>query len=284
MATTKDSADAVVNIKTVGLVMPISGIDNCGPEHWAEVKSILEESVASIQEPKFSARLVSDADDIGVIQKRIIAGVYSSDIVVCDVSGKNSNVMFELGMRLAFDKPVVIIKDDKTDYSFDTSIIEHLGYPRDLRFHAITAFKRKLADKIVATHQAATDHPDKSSFLKSFGTFNVAKLDQKEVTADQAMMAQLSEIHQQLATLRGIVVHGRNDPGPVESKAYPTIPISFAMEQIKQISSVEMWEEYKSSPSKLARQLLLHFPELSARYSLDQVTTSVKRALVTSAL
>jgi hypothetical protein len=35
--------------------------------------------------------------------------------------------MFELGMRLAFDKPTVIIKDDKTDYMFDTGIIEHVG-------------------------------------------------------------------------------------------------------------------------------------------------------------
>jgi hypothetical protein len=49
--------------------------------------------------------------------------------------------MLELGMRLAFDKPAVIVKDDKTDYSFDTSSIEHLAYPRDLRFSKIKSFK-----------------------------------------------------------------------------------------------------------------------------------------------
>lgn len=77
---------------------------------------------------------MSDADDVGVIQKRIVQGVYGADLIVCDVSCKNSNVMFELGMRLAFDKPTVIIKDDKTDYTFDTGVIEHITYPRDLRF------------------------------------------------------------------------------------------------------------------------------------------------------
>ena len=80
----------------------------------------------------------SDVDDHC---NRIIENIYSSDIVICDVSCKNANVMFELGMRLAFDKPTIIIKDDSTGYSFDTSLIEHLEYPRDLRFTSIIKFK-----------------------------------------------------------------------------------------------------------------------------------------------
>ncbi|WP_353118770.1 hypothetical protein [Myroides odoratus] len=53
--------------------------------------------------------------------------IYNDEIVVCDVSSKNPNVMFELGLRLAFDKPTIIIKDEKTGYSFDTGVIEHLN-------------------------------------------------------------------------------------------------------------------------------------------------------------
>lgn len=86
---------------------------------------------------------MSDSDEIGIIQKRIIQNVYNSEIVICDVSKKNPDVMFELGMRLAFDKATVIIKDDKTDYSFDTGVIEHLGYPRGLRFYKIISVQRK---------------------------------------------------------------------------------------------------------------------------------------------
>ena len=58
-----------------------------------------------------------------MIHKTIVQNLYLNPIVVCDVSGKNANVMFELGLRLAFDKPTIIIKDDKTDYSFDTSVV-----------------------------------------------------------------------------------------------------------------------------------------------------------------
>jgi hypothetical protein len=42
--------------------------------------------------------------------------------------------MFELGMRLAFDKPTIVIKDDVTKFNFDTSPIKHLQYRRDLRY------------------------------------------------------------------------------------------------------------------------------------------------------
>src|SRR5688500_38836 len=82
-----------------GLVMPISAIDGCTEQHWAEVKAILVDAIESVG---VSACLVSESDDVGIIQKRIIRNLYENPIVVCDVSGKNPNVMFELGIRLAF--------------------------------------------------------------------------------------------------------------------------------------------------------------------------------------
>lgn len=188
---------------TCGLIMPISAIDGLGSDHWAEVKSIIQDSVDSIDSPKFTAKLVSDADDVGVIHKRIVQGIYNSDIVVCDVSARNANVMFELGMRLAFDKPTVIIKDDKTDYAFDTSIIEHVAYPRDLRFSKITNFKRQLAEKIVATYKAS-ENPSHSTFLKNFGTFKVAELNQKVGSGEQVIMEMLADIQQEVVRLRRI--------------------------------------------------------------------------------
>jgi len=201
-ASTKVQNDTSTTPLTCGIVMPISAIDGCSADHWSDVKAIIQEAVESIASPKFSSRLVSDADDIGVIQKRIVQGVYTSDVLVCDVSAKNSNVMFELGMRLAFDRPTVIIKDDKTDYSFDTSIIEHIPYPRDLRFSRIVSFKKQLAEKVLATYQAALKNPDHSTFLKNFGTFKVAHLDQKEASSEQVVLEMLSDLQREVSQLR----------------------------------------------------------------------------------
>lgn len=143
-----------------GVIMPISAIDGCNEFHWSEVMQILKDSIESVG---YEARIVSDADDVGVIHKRIIQNLYDNPIVVCDISGKNPNVMFELGMRLAFDKPTIIVKDDETSYSFDTGTIEHIEYPRDLRFSKIVEFKAKLANKIQGTMDKFKAEPGSST-------------------------------------------------------------------------------------------------------------------------
>jgi hypothetical protein len=145
---------------------------------WLDVKAIVCDA---INQAGFEPNLVGNADDIGVIQKRIVQNPYDNPIVVVDISARNPNVMFELGMRLAFDKPTIVVKDDKTPYAFDTSPIEHVEYPRDLRFQPIVDFKTKLAAKIVATHKSAMTDSNYTTFLKHFGEFAVAKLDKKEV-------------------------------------------------------------------------------------------------------
>jgi hypothetical protein len=181
-----------------GIVMPISEIDGCGESHWSDVLEIISEA---IEDSGFSANLVSNADDVGIIHKRIIQNLYDNPIVVCDVSGKNPNVMFELGMRLAFDKPTIIIKDDKTSYSFDTSAIEHLEYPRDLRFSKIVEFKERVAAKIAATHERATSDGTYTTFLKHFGEFTVAKLQKKEVSGQEFILEELKSMRSSMQRL-----------------------------------------------------------------------------------
>lgn len=174
-----------------GIVMPISEIDGCSESHWSEVLDVLSDA---IDDSGFDANLVSSADDVGIIHKRIIQNLYENPIVVCDVSGKNSNVMFELGMRLAFDKPTIIVKDNMTSYSFDTSAIEHIEYPRDLRFSQIVEFKQKLSDKIKATMEKFESDPNYTTFLKHFGEFKVAKIDKKEVSGQEYIIDELKSL------------------------------------------------------------------------------------------
>lgn len=179
-----------------GLVVPISTLDDCSEQHWLDVKAILTEAIESAG---FKANLVSDADDVGIIQKRIIQNLYDNPIVVCDVSGKNPNVMFELGLRLAFDKPTIIVKDDATAYSFDTAPIEHLEYPRDLRFNKIVAFKSALREKIEGTHKKATTDSSYTTFLKHFGQFHVAQLETTEVSKEDFIIEELRDLRRMVA-------------------------------------------------------------------------------------
>jgi hypothetical protein len=174
-----------------GIVMPLAEFDDYPKQHWADVFEILRDAAG---DAGFTARMVSDADEVGVIHKTIVQNLYSNPLVICDISGRNPNVMTELGMRLAFDKPTIIVKDFPTKAPFDTSVIEYLLYPRELRFPEIVRFKHLLATKLKATYEKASKDQTFSTFLKQFGSFVVPRLDTKEVSKEDYIIEELKDI------------------------------------------------------------------------------------------
>jgi hypothetical protein len=194
---TEAASRAISDPPTCGLVMPISAIGDYSEQHWIDVSEIIKEA---LRETDFKVELVSDANEVGIIQGNIVQNLYGCDLVVCDVSAKNPNVMFELGMRLAFDKPAIIIKDDATSYSFDTSPIEHLPYPKDLRYPAMQAFKGKLREKALATLEASRK-PEYRTFLKHFGKFVVASVETKSVGKEDYILEQLEQVRAELRSM-----------------------------------------------------------------------------------
>ena len=54
-----------------------------------------------------------------VIQSTIINDLLEADLVIADLTDHNPNVLFELGMRMAHDKPIALIKTKDTGKIFD---------------------------------------------------------------------------------------------------------------------------------------------------------------------
>lgn len=261
-------------IKTldVGLVMPIAHIDNCPPEHWIDVKNIIEEALCSIPGYKCNVKIVSEGDSSGLIHKRIVQGLYNSHVVICDVSCKNPNVMFELGMRLAFDKPTIIIKDDQTTYTFDPGGIEHINYPRDLRFNKITEFQSSLAIKVQATYEDSLRDPDHSPFLKSFGQFSVATIDQTTAPMEKLTMELFEELRTEMVSIRRVLKNVTqyenritNSRGMVSGGAYKNISLAVAKKLAENneltinglVESVySSLQESKASGSELSKKMI----------------------------
>lgn len=185
------------NRPVCGLIMPIADTDGYPLGHWKEVKKIIT-SVA--EEAGFRTRLVSESEDVRVIQKTIVQNVFDDDIIICDVSSKNPNVMFELGLRFAFDKAAVIIKDDETGYSFDTSPVEHINYRKDLRFSSIEQFKTDLSLKLLATYEKSKE-ANHSMYLQDFGKFIVKELDTKTVSENQYILEKLNEMQREIKNI-----------------------------------------------------------------------------------
>jgi len=65
------------------------------------------------------------------ITKKVIEEIYSAKLVVANVTGLNPNVMYELALRHAIGKPVIIIVEYGTKLPFDISVESVIYYQND---------------------------------------------------------------------------------------------------------------------------------------------------------
>lgn len=181
-----------------GIIMPIAAmLPKYEASHWSDVRKVLD---AAITKAGMTAQIVSDSFESDVIQQRIIHNLYDNPVVICDVSGLNPNVMFELGMRITFKQPVIIITDDVGNIPFDTKVIEHLPYPPDLHIHKTNDFINKLSEKISRLHEQKVNQTFRS-FIEAFGTFEVLEPTTKIVGAEELILDRLNELSRRLSKL-----------------------------------------------------------------------------------
>ena len=171
--------------------------------HWEQVKEMISDAAGKAD---FNSRLVSDSEYSGVIQGDIVQNLYTDDIIVCDVSGRNPNVMFELGMRLAFNKATIIIKDDCTPYSFDTSPVEHIGYPKNLNYVETKKFIENLSEKI-SNKFTGYKEGKCTTFLQHF-KFSIPQptIDVDMVPEQTYILNSLNELKAQVSQLNGFIL------------------------------------------------------------------------------
>lgn len=189
--------DSSASRRSCGLLMPTGPTDGCDERHWLEVRNILSEAAAAAG---FRPGLLGAAGEAALVHKQTVQDLYRAAIVVCDVSGKSPNVMFDLGMRLAFDKPTLVVKDDATSYSFDAVPLEHLTYPRDLRYAAILDFKRQLTHKLGALYRSAQADTQHQTFLEQLGAFTVVHL--REPSRDPTLFDEMRELKAMVRLMR----------------------------------------------------------------------------------
>jgi hypothetical protein len=180
-----------------GIIMPISGMDDCSEGHWAEVKDII---CRSIVKTGLTPKMVNESQEVAIIHGTIVKNIFNNPIVVCDISQRNANVMFELGMRLAFGKHVVIVKDDRTDAPFDTGVIEYIQYPRDLRYSRIEEFVENLYKKITATYESIKKEAP-SPFLEHFKDVRPAQIERGVIPFNEYLERKFSSIDSELTRL-----------------------------------------------------------------------------------
>ena len=87
----------------------------------------------------------------------VLRKILESDIVLCDISGRNPNVLFELGIGQAFNRPVCIVKDDITERVFDIQGLRDTEFNTSLRIDTVRKAVAEISQSLRET-LSPTEH------------------------------------------------------------------------------------------------------------------------------
>lgn len=100
-----------------------------------------------------------ELEHFGNITRDIIEHLYTADLVVADLSGKNANVFYELGVRHAlFSCGTIPIIREGESLPFDIANYRIIFYPKELRDQA--SFKKELKNRIRAFNRPQNSRSD----------------------------------------------------------------------------------------------------------------------------
>ena len=134
------------------VIMPITDVDGYDKGHFLRVyEDIIKPAVDNTE---FKVTRADEVKETNFIHLDILKKLIDAPIAVCDLSSRNPNVLFELGIRQAFDKPVVLIQEQGTPKIFDIGPLRYLEYSKDMKYHDVLKTQTELAESINATKEA----------------------------------------------------------------------------------------------------------------------------------
>lgn len=176
-------------------------------EHWNHV---MEAIFIPAAEAAGFAAVRPAAVGSHMIHGQIIQHLSQSDMVLCDLSGHNPNVFFELGVRTSLNLPITLVRDEHTSIPFDTSGLNTHQYASSLHAWDTVGEVKRLTDHLLASIESCGG---KNPMWKHFGLTIAAEGPSDAVSSTDArtelLFEGMSEMRRELAIVRNIV--GSND-------------------------------------------------------------------------
>lgn len=176
------------------VIMPISDQGDYPTGHFTKVyEQIIKPSV---EEAGYEAYRVDEDHICTRIINDIFSSIQECPMAICDLSNSNPNVLYELGLRQAYDKPVVLIQDEKTERIFDIAEIRTVSYKSSRRYEEVLEAKEEIKKAILATREG------KTSTLAKIIKVNAADYSQVEVSKDDKTNIVLEGIYNEIRGLK----------------------------------------------------------------------------------
>jgi predicted transcriptional regulator len=222
------------------VIMPISDPEGYTTGHFSRVfKDIF---VPACDKAGYHAIRGDQVRATNMIHLDILQRLLSAPVALCDLSSLNPNVLFELGLRQAFDKPVVLVQETGTPRIFDIVPLRCLEYRRDRRYDEVLQDQISIAEAISETVEAFRKNEGVNSLVKLLELTRPASLSGiRAAEADPALQL----IRAELSALRFEIRHSRSSK----------LPSSLANEDYSVIATPD---ERKLVGTEILRYLVAH--------------------------
>lgn len=154
------------------VIMPISDQGDYTAGHFDKVYEQIFKP--AIEEAGYESYRVDENKICDSIIGKIFHAVQECPMALCDLSNRNPNVLYELGIRQAYDKPVVLVQDEKTERIFDVSGINTVQYSSKRLYDEVLRDRKNITDAIRSTKAGEQNSITKVVSIKNAEIPNVS--------------------------------------------------------------------------------------------------------------
>ena len=197
--------------KNCFVIMPISDIDGYDKGHFQRVYEDI--IIPAVEKTEFKPVRADEVKETNFIHLDILKKLIDAPIAICDLSSRNPNVLFELGIRQAFDKPTVLIQEKGTPKIFDIGPLRYLEYSKSMKYHEVLKTQTGLTDAITATKEAEGQAGNINSIVRLMALDSPASIPNIEGSNKDALAMDVlqSQLHDMRRMIEISMVEGKRN-------------------------------------------------------------------------
>jgi len=202
--------------KTCFIMMPIADHPEYEPGHFNRVYQYLIKPACA--KAGYQAIRADDSKASNMIMFDILKKIVECDMAICDLSSRNANVFYELGLRQAFNKKTILITDNLLPTPFDISAFRYVPYSHTLRVDTVDREIPGIVNMLRETENQPADDVNSIIKLLQIQPSQVEKIDlNREESVIYGMLLNLQKQVSEIKTQESIpyIFNGNNMPPDV---------------------------------------------------------------------
>jgi hypothetical protein len=246
-----DETEARTDERTCFAIMPISDPQDYEDGHFQHVyRDII---IPACMKAGFKPVRADEIKESNLIQLDILERFLDADMAICDLSSRNPNVLFELALRQAFDRPVALIQEEGTPPIFDIAPFRYVTYRRRLMYCEVLEDQENVAAIISKTYESYQNREGVNSIVKLLAIRRSASIpilnkDDTNSSINRLILLQLENLSERITYSNASAI------------VYPILDENYIQDEIEKMESliinieVDIKINFESSPIHL-RQL-----------------------------